>query len=67
MYPVLLIDAITVKVRDAQVANRPAYNTPANIQRKGIVREDLGVLAVLARGVGVEAPCDLLYHSSSES
>ena len=25
VYPVLLIDAITVKVRDAQVANRPVY------------------------------------------
>ena len=25
VYPVLLIDAITVKVRDEQVANRPAY------------------------------------------
>jgi transposase-like protein len=25
LYPVLLIDAIVIKVRDAQVANRPVY------------------------------------------
>ena len=25
IYPVLLIDAITIKVRGAQVANRPVY------------------------------------------
>jgi transposase-like protein len=25
VYPVLLIDAIVVKVRDSQVANRPVY------------------------------------------
>ena len=25
LYPVLLIDAIVIKVRDSQVANRPVY------------------------------------------
>jgi putative transposase len=28
VYPVLLIDAIVVKVRDTQVANRPVYVAP---------------------------------------
>ena len=62
MYPVILIDAIVVKIRDGQVANRPIYVAMASTESPA----DCDTVMTSAEGRVVQ-PARSMTHSLSVS